>query len=385
MALKVCIVSGSRADWGLLRAPALAIRDDPAFALTIVATGSHLSVRHGMTVEDIRRDGFVVDRELAILDGGDDSPAAIRALSRVTTDFGEALRALCPDIVMVLGDRYEILGVVQACLIARVPVAHLCGGDITEGAFDDSIRHAISKMSHLHFVTNAPAGVRLARMGEEPANIVVAGSPSLDSIRTVAPLSRDEVFATLGLAPRAHNILVTFHPPTLDALPGEAQFEELAAALDGLGGDIGLILTGSNADPDGGRLTDMAEAFAAKRANAAFRVSLGQRLYFSTMRHVRAVVGNSSSGLYEAPSFGIATVNIGDRQARRLRGNSVIDVPPQRDAIAAAIDRARREDFTGAVNPYGDGRASERIVARLRKLRRPSDLLRKRFHEEGMP
>jgi UDP-N-acetylglucosamine 2-epimerase len=197
----------------------------------------------------------------------------------------------------------------------------------------------------------------------------------------VPTLDRAATFAALGLAPRPRNLLITFHRATLDEVPGETQFGELAAALEALGPDVGVILTGSNADPEGQCLTRCAEAFAAKRANAVFHVSLGQKLYYSALRHVNAIVGNSSSGLYEAPSFGIGTVNIGERQTGRLRAASVMDAAPERGAIGRAIAAALAGDFRGVVNPYGDGHASERIVARLAAISRPADLLAKRFYE----
>lgn len=380
MPLDVCLVTGTRADWGLLRAPARLMRDDPAFRLTVVATGTHLSQRFGNTVDEIRRDGFEVARQVPILEEADDEAATVRAMARATSGFAEVLEALVPDVVMLLGDRYEILGVAQACLLMRVPVVHLCGGDVTEGAFDDAIRHAISKLAHLHFPTNAQAARRLVAMGETPDRVILAGSTGLDTIRETQPLSREETFSRLGLPPASTAVLVTFHPPTLDETPAQAQFEELAAALEGLDPSVAVILTGSNADPAGRQLSDLAERFAATRPNSAFRMSLGQTLYLSVMRYVRAVVGNSSSGLYEAPSFGVATVNIGDRQAGRPRASSVIDVPPERGAIADALSAALAGDYSGAVNPYGDGHAAPRIVASLRALADPRKLLRKTFY-----
>ena len=380
-AIKIAMVTGSRADWGLLRAVARRLSDDPAFRLSVIATGSHLSPRYGMTVDDIRRDGFELARQVPILDDGDDAAAVTRAMARAVTGIGAALADLAPDLVLVLGDRYEILAAAQACLVARIPVAHLCGGDITEGAMDDCIRHAITKLSHLHFVSNAPARRRVMAMGEEPHRVILTGSPGLDSIREVAPLSRSETFAALALAPKPQALLVTFHPATLDETPGEQQFAELAAALDSLGPGVALILTGSNADAEGQRLTQLAQACAQSREHAIFRVSLGQKLYLSAMAHVDAVIGNSSSGLYEAPSFGIPTVNIGDRQAGRLRATSVIDVAPQRDAIAAAIRLALASDCAATLNPYGDGHAAEKIVAGLKAMGMPAALLRKRFYD----
>lgn len=381
MALEVALVTSSRADWGLLRPLARLLADDAAFELAIVATGTHLSPRFGMTVEAIEAEGFAVAERLPILDESDDAAASGRALAAATAGMTAAIGRLSPDLAIVLGDRYEILGCVQACLLAGVPVAHLCGGDVTEGAFDDSIRHAITKLSHLHFPSNAQSAARIARMGEAPERIVTAGSTGLDTLRDTPLLSREETFARLGLPPVDDLLLVTFHPPTLSETPGEAQFAELAAALDGLGSGVAVALSGSNADPAGYAMTRLAEDYANDRPNAAFRTSMGQLLYLSTMRHCRAVVGNSSSGLYEAPSFGVATVNIGDRQKGRLRAASVLDCAPERAAIAACLRQALASNFSGVVNPYGDGRSAPRILARLRQIAEPRDLLIKTFHE----
>lgn len=380
MPRRVSIVSSTRADWGLLRPVARLLVDEPQFELSLVATGTHLSERFGMTVREIEAEGFEVAHKIPILEDNDDTLSTTLALSRVVDGFGKALDALSPDLVMVLGDRYEILGVVQSCLIARRPVAHLCGGDVTEGAFDDAVRHAVSKLSHLHFPTNADAGRRLLAMGEDPERVFVVGSTGLDTLRQARFLSRQELFAELGLPVTDAMILVTMHPETLSWRPAEAAFEEMAVALDSLGGEVSMVLTGSNADPAGRRLSECAERFASGRKGAVYRASLGQALYPSTMRHARAVVGNSSSGLYEAPSFGIATVNIGDRQKGRPRAASVIDVPADRSAIAGALKVALDRDFSGTVNPYGDGYSAPRIVAQLKKVPDPERLLTKTFH-----
>jgi UDP-hydrolysing UDP-N-acetyl-D-glucosamine 2-epimerase len=382
MPLKVALVTSTRADWGLLRPVARLLANDPAFALQIVATGSHLLPRFGMTVEAIEEDGFAVAARVPILDEGDDAAASLRALAAVTTSMGETLARLGSDIALVLGDRYEMLGVAQACLLSLAPLAHLCGGDVTEGAFDDSVRHAISKLSHLHFPTNADAARRLRRMGEAPDRIMLVGSTGLDNLRETPLLSREETFARLGLKPCDDLVLVTFHPPTLSEVSGERQFAELAGALDALGPEVAVALSGSNADPAGWAMTELARSYAERRPNAAFKVSMGGLLYLSTMRHARAIAGNSSSGLYEAPSFGVATVNVGDRQRGRLRAASVLDCPPERSAILACLRKALKSDFSSVKNPYGDGYSAPRVVARLKALTAPRDLLVKSFHEE---
>jgi UDP-hydrolysing UDP-N-acetyl-D-glucosamine 2-epimerase len=381
---EVLLVTGGRADWGLLKSPARLLRDDPRFALRLLATGAHLDPALGETVREIEDEGFAVAHRVPILQGSaDDAAAATAAMARATEGVGHVLAAAPPDLTLVLGDRYEILAAVSAALLARVPVAHIAGGDVTEGAVDDSIRHAITKMSHLHFVTNAQAAERVAQLGEDPARIHVVGSPGLDGLTERAQVPPAELRADLGLPAEGPLLLVTFHPPTLDETPGLRQFAELTAALDALGPGVALLFTGSNADPEGRRLTEAARAHAEARPNAAFRDSLGHARYFAALAAAAAVVGNSSSGLYEAPSFGIPTVNVGSRQDGRLRAESVIDVAPEKAAILQALRRALETDASGAVNPYGDGRAGERIVEVLAGLEAPRTLLRKRFHRFG--
>ncbi|MGH6946945.1 MAG: UDP-N-acetylglucosamine 2-epimerase [Kiloniellales bacterium] len=383
MALKICAVTGSRADWGLLRSPLRLLRDDPEFELQLAVTGMHLSPAFGRTVEEIAAEGFAVDAEVPTLEAGDDAVAVAEALGRGVLGFAPALRRLAPDLLLVPGDRYEILAAVEAALIARIPIAHIAGGDVTEGAFDDAIRHAISKMAQIHFATNQAAAARLHQMGEAPEHVIVSGSPALDAIAELPPVKREEAFRDLGLAPRPRNFLVTFHPATLEPTPAGAQFRELLGALDELGSEAGLILTGSNADTEGRALGRLAEAYAAKRDNAVFHSSLGQKRYLGVMRHVDAVIGNSSSGLYEAPSFKIPTVNIGSRQEGRLKAASVIDCAPEREAIKGAIERALTLDCSAVLNPYGDGHAGERIVAALKRIGEPAKLLRKSFRSLG--
>ena len=294
--------------------------------------------------------------------------------------MGAALDRDRPDLMLVLGDRYEILCAVQAALLAGVPVAHLCGGDITEGAMDDAIRHAITKLSALHFTSNAEAARRVRQMGEDPARVFDVGSPGIDRLRSLTPIAPGALLADLGLAaPQGPVFVVTFHPETL-AEAGAAQARALCDALDAFP-EATLIVTGSNADPGARAVDRVMTGYAAARATAAHRASLGSRRYVSALAMADAVIGNSSSGLYEAPSFGIPTVNIGDRQAGRLRGPSVIDCPPERDAIVAAIRRALRTDCSTMTNPYGDGHSAARITAALARIDTPRSLLRKRFRD----
>jgi UDP-N-acetylglucosamine 2-epimerase (non-hydrolysing)/GDP/UDP-N,N'-diacetylbacillosamine 2-epimerase (hydrolysing) len=377
--LHIVAVTGSRADFGLMRPLYRAIGDEQRFAFSLVVTGAHLDASLGHTVAEIEAQGFAIAARVAAADAGDNAAAVSRATALGLAGFAELLPRLDPGLLLLPGDRYEILAAAIAALFAKVPVAHFFGGDVTVGAFDEAIRHAIAKIAHIHFPTNAPAALRLQRMGEDPAHIHLVGSPALDTIKSFVPLARHELFGALGLATRPRLVVVAFHPPTLDRVSALLQLEELLAALDGEGDDAAIVLTGSNADTEGRALSARLRQFAARRAGSAFHASLGQELFFSALAHAAVLVGNSSSGLYEAPSFRIPSVNIGDRQEGRLRASSVIDAPSERRAIAQALDAARRRDCSQTVNPYGDGNATQRIMGILRGIGDPRRLLKKRF------
>lgn len=376
---RVCVVTGSRADYGLLRPVMTRIRQAPDLILQVAATGMHLSPEFGLTRRAVEDDGFVIDAEVEMLLSSDTPVGIAKSIGLGVIGFADALARLAPDLLLVLGDRFEVLAAVQAALPARLPVAHISGGDVTEGAMDDAVRHAITKMSHLHFVTNADAARRVRQLGEDPARIHMTGNPALDEIDATPRLDRDELGAALGFNLRARNLLITFHPVTLDARPAAEPFAELLAALERLGDDVGLVFTMPNADTFGRVLIAMTERFVAGRRNAVARTSLGGTLYRSLLAEADAVVGNSSSGLLEAPSFRTPTVNIGDRQKGRLRAASVIDCPPEREAVLAAVRRAFALDCAGVVNPYGDGRAAERIVAVIAAIPDTRALIRKTF------
>lgn len=373
MALHVAIVTGSRADWGLLEGPARALMERGQ-RVSIIATGQHLGPQN--TVETIRQEGFTVDETVEILLAGDTGASAAKAMGLLQIGLAETFGRLAPDLLLVLGDRYEILAAVSAALVMRIPVAHIAGGDVTEGAMDDAIRHAVTKMASLHFTTTEDAAARVRAMGEPAGRVHAVGSPGIDRIRATPLLSREETFAALGLEPTSKLLVITFHPVTLSDT-SRAELAALLEALGELGPDFGLVFTGVNADPEGATLDRDIAAFCAGRAHAVHRGSLGSRLYFSAVAAADAVVGNSSSGLYEVPSFGKPTVDIGDRQKGRLRASSVIHCAPERDAIAAAIAQALAMDASGATNPYGDGQSSARIADVIAAIERPRDLLRK--------
>lgn len=376
---KYCVVTGSRADYGLLYWVMKGIQAEPGMELQVAVTGMHLSPEYGLTVQQIERDGFPISATVETLISSDSGVGAAKSVGLGVIGFADAFSRLLPDMIIVLGDRFEILAAVEAALFARVPVAHLAGGDLTEGSIDDAMRHAITKMAHLHFATNAEAARRIAQLGEDAARIFQVGSPGIDTIRQTPLLARDELEAQLDFKLQPRNLLVTFHPPTMSGMSAADQFEEVLTALSRLDPNIGLIFTRPNADMAGRQLAGMLDRFVAQRRHAVAFASLGQVRYLSLIAQVDAVVGNSSSGLYEVPSLKKPTVNIGDRQDGRLRASSVIDCAVNADRILAAIEAATVMDCRATVNPYGDGDSSRRILATLKAITEPERLLMKSF------
>lgn len=378
---KVAVVTGSRAEYGLLYWVLHDLRAAPDIELQLIVTGMHLSPEFGMTVQQIERDGFAITRRVEMLLSSDSPGGVAKSLGLGVIGMSDALEQLKPDVVLVLGDRFEILAAAQVCLVHNVPLAHIAGGDTTEGAFDEGIRHAITKMAHLHFVTNDESARRVRQMGEDPARVQVVGSPGLDHLKRLPLLDRPALADALGAPLGLRNLLITFHPVTLEPGDSQRQFDELLAALDALDAQTTLWFTRPNADTGGRALSTALDAWAVPRLQRVHvHASLGQLRYLSLMAQVNAVVGNSSSGLYEAPSFGVATVNIGERQRGRLMPASVLNCAPERAAIEAALTQALALDFSAVVNPYGDGHSAGRIVAALRTLPSRETLLKKHFH-----
>lgn len=378
---KICVVTGSRADYGLLYWVMREIAATSGLQLQIVATGMHLSAQFGSTYRAIEADGFRIDAKVDMLLASDTAIGVGKSIGLGVIGFADALDRLQPDMLLVLGDRYEILAAAQAALIARIPIAHIAGGDVTEGAFDEAIRHSITKMAHVHFVTNADAARRVRQLGENPAHIHNVGSPGLDYIKRVSLLERAALEAALDFRLQKQNLLVTFHPATLEKQSAAAQFEELLTALDALGPEVGILMTKPNADTDGQIIIDLMDCYVKDRPFARAYTSLGQVRYLSAMALVDGVVGNSSSGLYEAPSFRKPTVNIGDRQKGRLQASSVVNCEPVAAEIEAAIRRALTMDCAQTVNPYGDGESAARIAKAISAVREPAALLKKHFFE----
>jgi UDP-hydrolysing UDP-N-acetyl-D-glucosamine 2-epimerase len=348
--------------------------------LLLVVTGMHLSPEFGLTVRDIEHDGIPISARVDMLVSSDKPSGIAKSIALGVIGFSDAIERLRPDAMMVLGDRFEILAAAQAAMVHNLPLVHIAGGDTTEGAFDEAIRHAITKMAHVHLVTNESARRRVVQMGEDPLNVHMVGSPGLDHLRRSALLDRVALEASLGYPLGKHNALITFHPVTLEPERGLRQQEEMLSALDTLPDGWAFWHTAPNADTGGRGLGAALKSWAADRPRAHVFASLGQLRYLSLMQEADIIIGNSSSGLYEAPSFKVPTVDIGDRQRGRLAAASVVHCEPNRADIRAAIDRALVLDCSGVENPYGDGLSAERIVHALRSMPPADRLLKKVFH-----
>jgi len=382
---RICVVTGSRAEYGLLYWLMKEIQVSPDMDLQVVVTGMHLSPEFGLTYRTIEEDGFRIDAKVEMLLSSDTPVGIAKSIGLGTIGFADAFERLKPDIVVLLGDRFEIFSAAQAALVARIPVAHLHGGESTEGAIDEAFRHAITKMAHLHFTATEEYRARVIQLGEDPQRVFCVGAAALDNIRRLSLLGRPELEEVLGFHLGTKNLLVTFHPATQEADTAGYQFGELLAALDDFA-DVRLIFTLPNADTGGRVVRAMIEDYVAARSERAVAyTSLGHLRYLSAMQFVDAVVGNSSSGLIEAPSFRIGTINIGDRQRGRIKAASVIDCEPTQQSIGEALRRLYSADFQGPLrqitNPYGEDPVAGRIVRVLADY--PLDgILKKTFHTQ---
>lgn len=384
MKRSVCIVTGSRAEYGLLHWLMREIAQCEGLRLQIIVTGTHLSPEHGLTWQELEADGFTIDYQVEMLLSSDTPVGVSKSMGLGMIGFADAYSALNPDLLVVLGDRFEIFSAVSAALIARIPVAHLHGGEVTEGAFDEAIRHSITKMSHLHFVATEHYRRRVIQLGEQPERVFALGALGVDGVKKTALLSKAQVEQALDFSLGEKNLLITFHPVTLDAQSAQTQFNELLAALSALH-DTHLLFTRPNADTGGHVINDLIDAFVkAHPHNARVYTSLGRLRYLSTMRYVDAVVGNSSSGLLEAPSMKVATINVGDRQKGRVRAKSVIDCEPRAVSIGEALERVYSKAFQSALenvqNPYGKGDSAQAICAVLQRVSL-DNIVKKSFYD----
>ena len=365
---KICIVTGTRSEWGLLRRIAELIRADAELELQLVATNMHLSERYGLTCREIEAAGFAIDR-LVPMEAASDSPAdTVRAMGAAMQGFADAYEALRPDVLLVLGDRYEILVAAVAATVFGIPVAHIHGGEVTQGAFDDQIRHALTKLSCLHFAATDDYRRRIVQMGERPETVHWVGAVGVDNIKHLELWGKEQTEASLGgFALDRNTVVATFHPATLDPGSPAEQIDALLGALDDLP-TVRVVFTLPNSDPGNAAVAERIEQWCASNADRAVCfASLGQQRYFSTLRYVGAVVGNSSSGIIEVPSFSIPTVDIGIRQKGRTAAKSVVHCPPERVAIRAAIAEALRAPRTKVENPYERAATAQNIVHILRQ------------------
>jgi UDP-hydrolysing UDP-N-acetyl-D-glucosamine 2-epimerase len=377
---RICVVTGTRAEYGLLKGLLRKLQADPAIELQLVVTAAHLQDAFGRTVGEIEADGMPIAARVELpLDGGAPVGAA-KALGQGVGGMAEALHGLAPDLVVVLGDRIELLAVASCCLILGIPLAHIHGGEITEGAIDDAVRHAVTKMAQLHFPAAEAYRDRILQMGEMPERVIVSGAPGLDNIAAADFLPPEQLARDFRLALDQPVLAVTCHPETASSAP-DAPARAMLDALDAYP-QATIVFTAANADPGGEAINQMIDVWVAGRPNAAVFASLGMQRYLSLLKIAAAVIGNSSSGLIEAPALGVPTVNIGDRQKGRLRARSVIDCASDADAVGRAIARALspgfRAEAQNAEPPYGRPGAAA-IIHRALADCDPSQLLQKRF------
>ena len=383
MKRKICVVTGSRADYGLLRFVMQGIKENADLVLQVVATGMHMSPTFGLTYREIEADGFNIDAKVETLSSSDTPVGIAESMGKGLSGCAAVFRRLQPDVILVLGDRFEIFAATAAALVGKIPVAHLHGGETTIGAFDEAFRHSITKMSHFHFVAAEEYRQRVIQLGEDPDNVFLVGGLGVDGVKNISLLSKDEIESSLGVKFQSKSLLVTFHPVTLEDETSEVQMKELLSALSDLS-DTTLIFTMPNADPGGLVLIKMIQEFVSQNTNSFAFTSLGQLRYLSCMAQVDAVIGNSSSGLIEAPTFKKGSINIGDRQLGRLQASSIINCQPEKNSIGEAIRRMYSSEFQRSlvktINPYGEGGASARIVEIL-KTESLAGIVKKTFHD----
>jgi GDP/UDP-N,N'-diacetylbacillosamine 2-epimerase (hydrolysing) len=364
--IKICVVSGTRAEYGLLYWTMKAIQDNPNVELAVCVTGMHLSPEFGLTYKQIVSDGFQIDGKIEMLVSSDTSVGITKSIGLGLIGFADFFERTKPDWILVLGDRFEIFAAVTAAMIARIPVAHCHGGEATEGLIDEAIRHSITKMSHLHFTSTIEYRNRVIQLGEQPDSVFYVGGLGIENINRLNLLNKEEFESSIDFRLSSLNFLVTFHPVTLDNATAEEQFVELVQALSEFK-EAKIIITKPNADHDGRVIIKLIDEFVSKNPNNVISfISLGQIRYLSAIRHCQVVIGNSSSGIIEVPSFKKPTVNIGDRQQGRVESKSVISCKPEKKSILEAINIALSEDFQNQLpnikNPYGEGNSSIKIL-----------------------
>ncbi len=382
---RICVVTTSRADFGLLHGLIYEIAHDPGLSLQCIASGTHAATGLGQTGREIERAGLPVDLKIPMRMTGRSALSGVSAIAHSLTHFGTAFAQLKPDLVVLLGDRFELFAPAIPALMLQIPIAHIHGGELTEGAIDDSVRHAMTKMASLHFTATETSRRRILQMGEDPASVFNCGAPGLDTIHNADLLTREELEEALDIDLEKPTALVTYHPATIEKIPVRKQVKVLVDAL--VATTLPAVLTMANADENGAYINAELRALC-RRHPSRFKwvPNLGHLRYLSALRHFAVMIGNSSSGLIEAPSFRLPVVNIGSRQNGRERAANVVDVPCEADQIVKAVRRAISPAFRAKIkdmtNPYdlrGDGKASHRIKNALRDIEITDSLLRKRF------
>jgi GDP/UDP-N,N'-diacetylbacillosamine 2-epimerase (hydrolysing) len=380
--MKICVITGTRAEYGLLYCLMKELLKDDFFELQIIATGMHLSPEFGLTYKEIEKD-FKITKKIEMLLSSDSKIGISKSMGLAQISFAEAYEELKPDLILVLGDRFEIFSAISAAMITCIPIAHLHGGEKTEGAFDESIRHSITKMSHLHFTATNEYRNRVIQLGESPTRVFNVGGLGIDNIKELKLLSKIEFEKSIDFKLNKKNLLVTFHPVTLENNSAKEQFQELLNTFDELI-DTNIIFTKANSDTNGRIINQMIDEYVSQKKNCVGFSSLGQLRYLSALQYVDAIVGNSSSGLLEAPSFKIVTINIGDRQKGRIKATSIIDCNPNLKDIKDSIDQIYTNEFksiiNNSINPYGEGGAAKKIVEILKKTDL-SNILKKEFYD----
>lgn len=379
---KICIVTGSRAEYGLLYWLIKEVEADRDLKLQLIVTGMHLSPKFGLTFKEIEKD-FKIDKKIDMYLSSDTSISISRSMGIAQTSFAKAYSELNPDIVVFLGDRYEIFSAASAAMIGKIPIAHIHGGEITEGSWDDCIRHCISKIAHIHFVATEEYKNRVIQLGEDPKRVFNTGGMAIDNIKKLKLLSKNDFEKSINFKLNKKNILVTFHPVTLENNTSKKQFQELLNAINELE-DTNIIFTKTNSDLNGKIINHMINHYIGKYPKKSIGfTSLGHLRYLSALQYVDAVVGNSSSGLLEAPSFNIGTINIGERQKGRIKAESVIDCLPNKKDIQKSFKRLYSKNFQKLINnvnnPYDNGSSSKKIV-RILKNFRLKNILKKNFY-----
>ena len=380
---KVCIVTGSRAEYGLLYWLIKEVEADKNLKLQLIATGMHLSSEFGLTYKEIEKD-FKIDKKIDMHLSSDTSIGISKSMSIAQTSFAKAYIELKPDIVVVLGDRYEIFSAVSSAMISRIPIAHLHGGEATEGSIDEAIRHCITKMSHLHFTATEEYSKRVMQLGEDSKRVFNVGGAGIENIKRLKLLTKVKFEKSINFKLKKKNVLVTFHPVTLEIKTSKKHFQELLNSIDELE-DTNIIFTKANSDADGKIINQMIDKYTSKNSDKSIGVaSLGQLNYLSALQYVDFVIGNSSSGLLEVPSFRIGTINIGNRQNGRIKADSVVDCLPNKKSIKKAIKIVYSKKFQKFLkdvkNPYGDGCASKKITKVLKSVKL-ENILKKTFFD----